>query len=303
MPGLSEKAKGKQRAVAPQEDHDAPVVQPQPQRALTVRFTDGLPDLVLALGATDTVRSVKQQIRAARPQAAQRRLRLIYAGRILSDAVILVDWLGALERHQQRASASDTQEGGGSLSAVEGDGAAGPAPTWLHCSVGAEIVEADEEAGDDVHVQNAQIRPLRGFDRLAAAGFSEDDIANFRRTFHSQSSGNYLDTEPLGEDEDYDEHARALEEQWIDALDDGSTTSITQSSASTTILQGLLVGFFFPLLPFFFLRATHPAVFWEDGSTHERTSSVVFSKRMQMALVLGFIVNLTFGMWRYLLGS
>jgi hypothetical protein len=50
--------------------------------------------------------------------------------------------------------------------------------------------------------QQAQLKPLRGFDRLAAAGFSEDDIANFRRTFHTQSSENYLDLEPLGEDED-----------------------------------------------------------------------------------------------------
>ncbi|KAH8113491.1 hypothetical protein DFH11DRAFT_303829 [Phellopilus nigrolimitatus] len=52
--------------------------------------------------------------------------------------------------------------------------------------------------------KNAQIRPLWGFNRLAAAGFSEDDIANFRRTFHSQSSGNYIDTQQLGEDEDSD---------------------------------------------------------------------------------------------------
>jgi len=42
-------------------------------------------------------------------------------------------------------------------------------------------------------VQAVQIQPLRGFDRLATAGFSEEDIANFRRQFHSQSSSNYLD--------------------------------------------------------------------------------------------------------------
>lgn len=43
--------------------------------------------------------------------------------------------------------------------------------------------------------QEAQLKPLRGFDRLAAAGFSEEDIANIRSQFHSQSSGNFLDEE------------------------------------------------------------------------------------------------------------
>jgi hypothetical protein len=51
-------------------------------------------------------------------------------------------------------------------------------------------------------VQGTQIKPLRGFDRLVAAGFSEEDIANFRRTFHSQTSGDYLDEDPLGENGD-----------------------------------------------------------------------------------------------------
>jgi hypothetical protein len=43
--------------------------------------------------------------------------------------------------------------------------------------------------------KTAQLQPLRGFDRLSAAGFSESDIANFRRQFHSQSASNYLDTD------------------------------------------------------------------------------------------------------------
>ena len=46
----------------------------------------------------------------------------------------------------------------------------------------------------DCHPQEAQIKPLRGFDRLGAAGFSEDDILNFRRQFHSRSSADYIAT-------------------------------------------------------------------------------------------------------------
>ncbi|THH07265.1 hypothetical protein EW145_g3495 [Phellinidium pouzarii] len=297
MVGLSEKAKGKQRAIEPQAPEE-PV--PPTQRPLTIRFADGLPDLDLTLDAKDTVRRVKQQIREGCPQVDKRRLRLIYSGRILADNIVLFDWLSSLEARQQKTS--DIGKEKAKEDVVFGSAATGgPPPTWLHCSVGAELIGDSEE--DEKRIQDSQIKPLRGFDRLAAAGFSEDDIANFRQTFHNQSSGDYLDTEPLGEDEDYDEHARALEEQWIDSLDDGNVSSITQASPSRTILQGLIVGFFFPFMPFFFLRDPTPAVFWDDGRAQERTSSVIFSKRMQMALVLGFIVNLIFGVWRYLLGS
>ena len=42
-------------------------------------------------------------------------------------------------------------------------------------------------------LQTAQLKPLRGFDRLAAAGFSQQDIANIRLQFHTHSAGDYLD--------------------------------------------------------------------------------------------------------------
>ena len=134
---------------------------------------------------------------------------------------------------------------------------------------------------------------MRGFDRLVGAGFSEDDIANFRRTFHSQSTRDYLDMD-IPDDEDdgmciifscivrssfwtADEHARELEERWIESLD-GGNSSLGLSPPSTSVLKGVLMGFFFPLMPFFFLRDTHHPIFWEDGSVQESTtSSVVFS--------------------------
>ena len=74
-----------------------------------------------------------------------------------------------------------------------------------------------------------------------------------------------------------DEHARALEEQWIDSLDNANTVAIEQTSTSSSVLQGLITGFFFPLLPFFFLREPSPAVFWENGREQERPNTVVFS--------------------------
>jgi len=114
---------------------------------------------------------------------------------------------------------------------------------------------------------------------------------------------NYLDVD-FDTEEEYDEHARALEEQWIDSLDNASTASLSQSSSNNSpILQGIVLGFFFPLLPFFFIREPKPTAFWENGAEHELTGSVVFSKRMQMGIVVGLLVNLLFGTWRYLLDA
>ena len=73
-----------------------------------------------------------------------------------------------------------------------------------------------------------------------------------------------------------DEHARALEEQWIDSMDNAGSASLS-SSNSPSILHGIILGFFFPLLPLFFFHHTKPAVFWDDGSEHDAMGAMVFS--------------------------
>lgn len=301
--GLSEKAKGKQRAVELVNDTNDPsqLANPAPTRpsrslSLTIRFTDGKPDVGVTVEVADTVLDIKRKIRDERADLSRRRLRIIHSGRILADSQKLSEYLS---KYDERTTASDLQLQ--DAKGKEKEEAHDRQVTWLHCSVGAELVDGEEE-GDGTS-QKPQIKPLRGFDRLAAAGFSEEDIANFRRTFHNQSTGDYLDSDLPEDDEDFEEHARALEERWIESLD-GGNSSISSSSNSNTILQGVLLGFFFPLLPFFFCRDAQPAVFWEDGSMQDRgAGNVIFSRRMQMALVLGIALNITFGSWRYLLGS
>jgi len=284
---LSEKAKGKQRAIDPELDGEPSRTD---SRNLTIRFTEGIPDLVLFVTSTDAVRDVKAKIVTARPQLKDRRLRLIHAGRLLTDGTLLHPWLSTLEGRQLRAKTSDA-----SLSS--------PRPhiiTWLHCSVGPTL-EAGTETEDNPP-QVAQLRPLRGFDRLVAAGFSEEDISNFRRQFHSQSSSNYLDIE-IENDEDYDEHARALEEQWIDSMDSVGNAPLVQTSAQSMILRGIVMGFFFPILPLFFLRDAKPAAFWGDGSEVQATENVIFPRKTQLGIVMGFMVNMLFGTWRFLLDT
>lgn len=75
-----------------------------------------------------------------------------------------------------------------------------------------------------------------------------------------------------------DEHFRALEEQWIDSMDSTGSVILSQSaSTNSAMLQGTMIGFFFPILPFFFMKNPKPAVFWEDDSENDTTSNVVFS--------------------------
>lgn len=231
MVSLSEKAKGKQRAIDPPEEdeHGHPT-----RRNITIRFTDGRPDIILTVEAKDSVRDVKRKVREPdilyvsiiliytykiRQRVAglsKRRLRLIYSGKLLVDSFVLIDWISSLEKKQQRSTASvqDGHKSGGEEDDSEGQSRV----TWLHCSIGAEVEDEKEEGDEDaskvkslailvvyftdLDTQNTQIKPLRGFDRLAAAGFSEEDIASFRRTFHSQTSGDYLDEDPLRDDQD-----------------------------------------------------------------------------------------------------
>lgn len=160
---LSEKAKGKRRATELVEaDHDEPdAAQLEPTyRDLVIRFTEGMPDLSIKVFLRDTVRDVKRnvsiasafrffmgcltnqatlKIRELRPGLHNRRLRLIYSGRLLTDGTVLYDWLETLEKKQKRA----TKESDGQDVTVSVDSST----TWLHCSIG-PVLEDEEESED-----------------------------------------------------------------------------------------------------------------------------------------------------------
>ncbi|KAJ3557177.1 hypothetical protein NM688_g1612 [Phlebia brevispora] len=283
---LSEKAKGKQRAFGPIEEAPAP----EELKKLVIRFTEGVPDLTLYASDTDTVRDIKRNIRNARSQLKDRRLRLIHSGRLLADDTVFCSWLASLEDKQHHNETSESFEA-----------SQPPSTIWLHCSVGPQLQPGE---ADETKVQQAQLKPLRGFDRLAAAGFSEQDIANIRSQFHAHSSGDYLDQE-FATDEDFDEHARVLEEQWIDSLDNAGTASLSNSSAqsSRTFVSGVLLGFFFPLIPVFFFFDSRPAVFWDDGTEHDIINTSPFPKTVQLGVAVGMLMNFFFGWWTWFLAA
>lgn len=79
---------------------------------------------------------------------AKRRLRLIHSGRLLTNGTFLFDWLISLEERQHRAvhqkgGDSNNDEEDGSVPVTTAIGS-----TWLHCSVGAEIFEGEDELDD-----------------------------------------------------------------------------------------------------------------------------------------------------------
>ena len=55
---LSEKAKGKQKALEPEETDAGP-----PPKSLVIRFTEGVPDLTVVIEQKDTIRDIKKNVR------------------------------------------------------------------------------------------------------------------------------------------------------------------------------------------------------------------------------------------------
>ena len=186
MQPLSEKAKGKQRAEPIPEDvlnNGGPI----PPRQLMVRFTEGVEDLVLQVADDDSVRDVKakvcsylsllsapcplphcllhafhsphihRQIRESRPKLQRRRLRLIHAGRLLTDRTQISSWLGTLEERQQRAATKVKDETDPSTlpTALPTGSSSASAVPWLHCSVGAQLIGGEEEGETQ-----PQVRPI-----------------------------------------------------------------------------------------------------------------------------------------------
>ncbi|KAF9575460.1 hypothetical protein EC968_003065 [Mortierella alpina] len=142
-----------------------------------------------------------------------------------------------------------------------------------------EDEDEEEGGGDPSPIMTPQ---PTGFDRLREAGFSEDEIRSIRRQFHA-SRGTITSTVGengiavgLDQDEDASARARRIEEEWIDqhgaeTLPDGLEGSYGE------MVWGLMLGFFMGLI----------ALFWFKEAT--------FSRRQQMGIFAGLMINLGFG--------
>ncbi|KAI4730191.1 hypothetical protein E4T49_01988 [Aureobasidium sp. EXF-10728] len=277
--------------------HDQPV-------DLVIRFTAAIPDVVIRVPSAKltTPLGLRQQIRLQLPASyAANRLRLISAGKVLPDATALSkcinippppprsknDSVGAKDNTKGKAPAEST------VSRV-----------YIHCSIGdaltTEDIASEAEAAEnadkalltDAQVESAPAQSQdatttssapapRGFDRLLSAGFSAGDVANLRAQFMAiQAHTHTPDTMPTGD------ALRSLEERWLDNdpanAANGGAAGTDEEGGLEDMLWGNLMGFFWPIAAACWLMR-------EEG---------IWTRRMQISVLSGLLVNLTFGFLR-----
>lgn len=283
---------------------------------LVIRFSTSNPDILLPIShpSNTTGLSLKQQIRShLDAPSSESRLRLIHAGKVLQDTVALSKSLN-IPHPPPPPRDNDTKSGNSKAKGkqpVRNDTKpASAVRVYIHCSLG-DVLTATELAQEAKQAQEADHALLsqtttslptsaegstsdtstttpapRGFDRLLTAAFTPAEVTALRAQFLAiQSHSHTPDTMPTGPD------LLALEERWLDS---GSSPNIAPGDADAggfvgedaggleDMLYGNLIGFFWPI----------GGVCWlmrEEG---------VWSRRKQVAVLSGFLVNLGFGVLR-----
>ncbi|ORZ01120.1 DUF2407 C-terminal domain-domain-containing protein, partial [Syncephalastrum racemosum] len=107
-----------------------------------------------------------------------------------------------------------------------------------------------------------------GFDRLRDSGFTEEEIQSLRERFHRWHGTEDADPEQI----------RRREEQWMDAVGEGETLPDgTPQGTYKEMVWGLVLGFFLGIICLFWFRES------------------VFTRRHQMGIVAGILINISFG--------
>ena len=279
---------------------------------VVIRFSNATQDLVLTIdNAVETsALALKQRIRSRLDSpAAESRLRFIHSGKVIPDSA-------ALSKSLNISSTSSPPQNDEAKSKK----AAGKQPlynkklpaarVYIHCSVG-DVLSQDDlaaekkaagEADDALKMQsqllNAAADPTqleqnrstttpapRGFDRLLATGFTAAEVATLRTQFLAiQAHTHTPDTMPTGSE------LLALEERWLDTssnpaaggAEDSGGFGSEDAGGLEDLLYGNLIGFFWPVGAMCWLMR-------EEG---------VWTRRRQIAVLSGFLVNLTFGFLR-----
>lgn len=284
----------------------------EPSFDVVVRFSTSNPDLILHFEQPNTTSnlSFKQRIRSQlEPPAATARLRLIYSGKVLADNAALGKSVNVtrpppVDSESKSAKAKGKQPVRDVIQPA--------ARVYVHCSIGDALSQAELSAEAksaqeaDAALESRTVQPTvsteqssgqedasttttpapRGFDRLLSAGFTAAEVASLRAQFLAiQAHTHTPDTMPTGPD------LLALEERW---LDNGSSNASGGGEGDTggfgaedaggleDMLWGNLLGFFWPIGAMCWLMR-------EEG---------VWSRRRQIAVLSGFLVNLTFGFLR-----
>jgi len=203
-------------------------VAPVPFHA-SIRFSSSaMADLAITIPKVNdspppTVLTLKQQLRFLRPaETHNRRLRLILAGKVLSDRTPLKQIQSQLTRRPSVSPVPPSPKGKEKEVLVDG--------VWIHCSMGEPLSDEEfEEEGRENQTQSTLPLPV-GFDRLRSAGFSDEDIASLRAQFQRFHGSRQEDDETVD--------VTAMEERWLDetiglgggaSAGDGGTSTLKAS--------------------------------------------------------------------------
>lgn len=311
---------------------------------LIIRFSAPIPDLSLSIPLptlTPTL-SLKQLIRShLPPDHASARLRLIYAGKVLTDTTPLSASLrlppppppprdGVYDEHRPGGKGKGKQSIRNPPTVEYGTTAPYEAKKYyIHCSLGDVLTPAELDS-ESVLAQNIETSlklqydasqgstghrrsssgaqsgsgsatkrrgsstttpAPQGFDRLLASGFTAQEVASLRSHFQTNLSFTHTpDTMPSPAE------MRVLEDRWLDSTATDPSPALTgeadggwgagfavEEGGLDDMLWGYITGFFWPLA----------ALIWgfrEDG---------VWSRRRQLAVVMGVLINAIFGFMRW----
>ena len=227
---------------------------------------------------------IKAQIRLKVPQTNDRRLRLIYNGRVLN-----------VETNYKRDVFNQLSPQSGEDLVV-----------FIHCVVGEHLTrqQLEEESLLDNATPVTSTTPQQiGFDRLLNQGFLEEDVRDLRRQFlaiHAQDQplsgqGQIADVE---DEEQRQRRLREMEEQWIEQTmmyPSADGTSLARPAGPGAAADGANArpaadledyeewDLVFGMLLGLFLGAV--AVVWLLSDL------TVFSKRQQWSIVAGILAN------------
>jgi hypothetical protein len=261
---------------------------------LVVRFSSGAySDLVLpTVKISDlSISWLRRKVRNKQADLSKKRLRFIHSGRVLTDKTNFREEYHKFLRFNKTNNNSASGGGGDGDTDVENngsnaddDGVEQDNKFYIHCLIGDELsdeeLQKENEMDERVPEQSTTPAPV-GFDRLASAGFSQEDINGLRQQFR-QLYGD-LPTNSEGDQRDI----RQLEERWIDSsvneMDEFTSMNANSShfGGNEDLLIGVLIGCLLGVLGLFLLKV--------DG---------LFSKRQKMAIIAGFIVNFSFALIR-----
>ncbi|KAI5962484.1 uncharacterized protein KGF55_003560 [Candida pseudojiufengensis] len=281
---------------------------------IVIRFTNALssheqiPDLSLPITINldkDDINKlintswIKSSIRNKVSQCSNKRLKLIYNGRVLNEKTDFKK--DVIEPRLQNLLENDS--------------------IYIHCVVGEQLTsqQLQEENKLDNQIPAVSTTPnVIGFDRLLQQGFSRDDVNDLRRQFMSiyggngqNNNSNNADIIDVEEDESRQSDLRQLEERWIESTSNNdANTNANTNSASTNnrnnnlnqdtdqppqtpldmdevhvnedLLLGFLIGVFLGIISVLFLLV----------------DDTVFNKRQKMAIIAGLTINFSLALVR-----